>query len=61
MMWLVKVALQRPTVAAKYLFTPLGNAYIAIERARESYRAAAEARTLQEQTLEVEDQNSKLE
>ena len=32
----------------------VGNAYIAIERARESYRAAAEARTLQEQTLEVE-------
>jgi outer membrane protein len=32
----------------------VGNAYIAVQQARESYKAAVEARTLQEQALDVE-------
>ena len=32
----------------------VGNAFIAVQQARESYKAAAEARTLQEQALDVE-------
>jgi outer membrane protein len=32
----------------------VGNAFIALQQARESYKAAVEARTLQEQALEVE-------